>query len=95
MTHDVREVNVMQAGERERYEALDELSQLFGVVQAMGHRLADETHGPSYDDVRELNEYLHQARMKIDAIQAQLFGSPRVLMERRAQGRRGSKFLLA
>lgn len=85
----------MHADDIERYETVDELSQLFGVVQAMGHRLAEETHGPSYDEVRELNEDLHQARMKIDAIQAKLFGAPRVLMERRAQGRRASDFLVA
>jgi hypothetical protein len=80
----------MQAGAVERFEALEELSQLFGVVQAMGLRLADETHGASYDDVRDLNEILHQARKKIDLIQTDMFGMSRVLMERRATGRRTS-----
>jgi hypothetical protein len=80
----------MQAGDLERYEAMEDLSQLFGVVQAMGRRLSEETHGSSYDDVRELNELLHQVRHRIDVIQTDMFGKARVVMERRALGRRAS-----
>jgi hypothetical protein len=72
----------MQAGEIERYQTIEEIAQLFGVVQAMGHRLAEETHGASYDEVRALNELLHQARMKIEAIQAEYSAFP----SRRIQG---------
>lgn len=54
--------------EGERRETIDELSDLFVVVQEMGRRLADETHGDSYSRVRELNEILHQARVQLTKI---------------------------
>jgi hypothetical protein len=53
----------------ERIETAKELSDLFVVVQEMGRRLANETHGEAYDLVRELNELLHQARLKINQIE--------------------------
>jgi len=49
---------------------------LLFVVQQMGHRLADETHGDSYVMVRELNEALHQARTKVSALEKQMPDSP-------------------
>jgi len=52
----------------ERRETLNELSQLFCVVQEMGRRLSYETHAKSYYPVRELNELLHQVREKLDLI---------------------------
>ena len=55
--------------ESERRETIDELSDLLGVVQEMGRRLADETHGDSYARVRELNELLHQARFLLGKIE--------------------------
>lgn len=55
--------------EGERRETIQELSDLLFVVQEMGRRLANETHGESYDLVRELNDLLHQARAKLDLIQ--------------------------
>ena len=55
--------------EAERRETVEELAELFFVVQEMGRRLANETHGNSYDLVRELNDLLHQTRAKISAIQ--------------------------
>jgi len=54
--------------EGERRETIAELSDLFLVVQEMGRRLADETHGDLYAQVRELNELLHQARIQITRI---------------------------
>ena len=54
--------------EGERRETITELSDLFLVVQEMGRRLADETHGDSYAQVRELNELLHQVRVQIAKI---------------------------
>jgi len=51
-----------------RRETLEELSQLFCVVQEMGRRLSHETHAKSYYPVRELNELLHQVREKLDMI---------------------------
>ena len=54
--------------EGERRETIDELSDLLAVVQEMGHRLADETHGDAYAKVRALNELLHQARSQLNKI---------------------------
>ncbi len=54
--------------EGERRETIAELSDLFLVVQEMGRRLADETHGDAYAQVRELNELLHQVRIQITRI---------------------------
>jgi len=59
--------------EQERHETVEELSALLFVVQEMGRRLANETHGASYELILELNEVLHQARTQIELIQA---GSP-------------------
>lgn len=56
----------------ERRETVGELLDLLAVVQKMGRRLAYETHGESYDFVREMNEHLHLAREKIELIQQSL-----------------------
>ena len=56
----------------ERRETVGELLDLLAVVQKMGRRLAYETHGESYDFVREMNEHLHRAREKIELIQQTL-----------------------
>lgn len=53
----------------ERQEIVEELSALLFVIQEMGHRFAQKTHGETYDQVRELNELLHQARAKMEQIQ--------------------------
>ncbi|MBS1209197.1 MAG: hypothetical protein H6R19_1595 [Proteobacteria bacterium] len=54
--------------EGERRETIEELSELFAVVQEMGRRLAEESHGEAYSSVRELNEILHQARLALEKI---------------------------
>ena len=54
--------------ESERRETIDELSDLLIVVQEMGRRLADETHGDASSSVRELNELLHQSRVQLQKI---------------------------
>ena len=51
-----------------RLETIEELTDLLVVVQEMGRRLANETHGEAYASVRELNELLHQARRQIQKI---------------------------
>jgi len=51
-----------------RHETIEELSGLLFVVQEMGTRLANETHGAAFDLVRELNDLLHQARTTITLI---------------------------
>ena len=53
---------------RERRETIFELNDLFFVVQEMGKRLADETHGAAYDTVGELNAKLHEVRLLINKI---------------------------
>ena len=56
--------------EGERRETVYELSDLLLVVQEMGQRLANETHGEAYAPVQELNELLHLARQQIEKIKA-------------------------
>lgn len=56
----------------ERRETAGELFALLAVAQKMGRRLAYETHGESYDAVRDLNELLHQACEKAELIQQSL-----------------------
>ncbi len=48
---------------------IDQLSKLLSVMQDVGRKLANESHGRSYDRARELNEILHMAREQISAIE--------------------------
>ncbi len=48
---------------------VDQLSKLLSVMQDVGRKLANESHGRSYDRARELNEILHMAREQISAIE--------------------------
>lgn len=50
----------------ERRETVEEMFALRRIAQKIGHRLAYETHGESYESVRELNELLHLARQKAE-----------------------------
>lgn len=56
----------------ERLETVSELLDLLAVVQKMGRRLSYETHGESYEFVRDLNQHLHDARERIELIQQTL-----------------------
>ena len=56
--------------QNERRETIEELAELIAVVQEMGRRLANETHGASYDLVLELNQRIHQTREQIALIRA-------------------------
>ena len=56
--------------ESERRETIQELGDLMSVVQEMGRRLSDETHGDAYENVRRLNEMLHEVRQQIERIGA-------------------------
>lgn len=56
---------LVETREGERRETIHELFDLIVVVQEMGQRLADEAHGESYAQVRELNEILHRARIQL------------------------------
>jgi 5-bromo-4-chloroindolyl phosphate hydrolysis protein len=53
----------------EKRETIEELSATLFIVQEMGRRLAQETHGDLYDSVRELNLQLHQARLQLEQIE--------------------------
>ncbi|MCP5269057.1 MAG: hypothetical protein H6943_08460 [Zoogloeaceae bacterium] len=56
--------------ESERRETIEELSDLFYVVQEMGQRLATETHGDSFSQIRELNNLLHEVRAQITMLKS-------------------------
>lgn len=51
----------------ERQDRIDQLSKLLSVMQDVARKLANESHGRSYDKARELN--LHRARLQMDAIE--------------------------
>ena len=51
-----------------RHETIEELSGLLFVVQDMGSRLSNETHGDAYALIRDLNDLLHQARATLTLI---------------------------
>jgi hypothetical protein len=65
---------------------IEQLSKLLLVVQDVAHKLADESHGRAYDQVRELNEIVHLARLQVGAIEANT-GSMLPAMERRRAAR--------
>lgn len=65
----------------ERQDCIDQLSKLLSVVQDVARKLANGSHGRSYDKARELNEILHRARLQMDAIENE--ERRQVLMERR------------
>ena len=58
--------------ENERRETISEMSDLLlvlqEILQEMGRRLANETHGDAHAQVRDLNESLHEVRLQVDAI---------------------------
>ena len=54
--------------EDERRETIKELLDLVVVVQSMGQRLANETHGDDYASVRQFNELVHLARVELARI---------------------------
>lgn len=56
----------------EQRETARELAEVMRLAQEMGRRLANETHGELYDDVRFLNELLHQTRIKAQVIHERL-----------------------
>lgn len=74
--------------EREMREIhIEQLSELLSVVQDLAHKLADESHGRSYDQVRELNEIVHLARLRVGHIQADAVDKPPFADERRRTAR--------
>lgn len=55
----------------ERADHIEQLSKLLSVMQDVARKLANESHGRSYDKARELNEILHMAREQISAIETE------------------------
>jgi hypothetical protein len=67
-----------------RLMRIEQLSKLLTVVQDLARKLADESHGRSYDKVRELNELLHLARQQLTSIQLDAdVGAPSGIERRR------------
>jgi hypothetical protein len=56
----------------EQRETIRELSDILRISQEMGRRLANETHGELYDDVRALVMLLHETRGQAAAIAQKL-----------------------
>lgn len=69
----------------ERADHTDQLSKLLSVMQDVGRKLANESHGRSYDKVREFNQILHLAREQLDAIEQE--ERRKFLLERRREPR--------
>jgi len=61
-----------ESPKEEKLETLEELSETLFLVQEMGRRLAQETHGSLYDSVQELNARLHHARLQLNEIETSL-----------------------
>jgi len=74
----------MEVDISERLEAIEELSHLFVLIQAAGRKLANETHGSSYDLSQEINELLSLARAKLGKIEDESLGSQARKADRRA-----------
>jgi len=58
--------------DQEQRETAMELADLMRLAQEMGRRLANETHGDLYEEVRKLVTLLHQTRLQADLIEIQL-----------------------
>lgn len=54
--------------QEEQRETARELVDILRIAQEMGQRLAKETHGDLYNDVRFLNENLRDLRQQLDAV---------------------------
>ena len=67
----------------DRADLVDQLSKLLSVTQDMGRKLANESHGRSYDRVREFNEILHLAREQLTAIEVAAGDGGRALVVQR------------
>ena len=58
--------------QEEQRETVRELRDILRIGQEMGRRLANETHGELYDDVRALVMLLHETRGQASAIAQKL-----------------------
>ena len=76
----------------DRLATIEQVTQLLSAVQVMARKLADESHGRTYDRVREFNEILHRARMQLNMIEADSSFMPPFAEERRKTPRSDSPF---
>lgn len=75
----------MNAEHETREMHIEQLTELLVVVQDVAYKLANGSHGRCYDQVRELNEIVHLARVQITVIQAEaVTGVPSGVERRRA-----------
>jgi len=74
----------MQVDTSEWFEAIDEMSHLFVLIQAAGRKLANATHGSAYDLSQEMNAMLRTARGKLEKIEDEAFGSSPQKADRRS-----------
>lgn len=58
--------------QEEQCETARELTDILRIAQEMTQRLANETHGDLYAEVKTLNDQLHQARSQLDKINKSL-----------------------
>lgn len=77
-----------QGHEDNRTEHIEQLSELLSVVQVLACRLANESHGRTYDRAHELNEILHMARQQIAFMESELSTPVTDGIERRRSPRR-------
>lgn len=73
----------MTFDDEDRYGTIEQVTQLLSAVQVMARKLANESHGRTYDRVRDLNEILHRARMQLNMIEADSSFMPAFPDERR------------
>lgn len=69
--------------QEEQRETAQELAEITRLAQEMGRRLANETHGELYDEVRLMLNLLHQTRAQADLINSHL--NANYLTEERAK----------
>lgn len=67
----------------DRFATIEQVTQLLSAVQVMARKLANESHGRTYDRVRDFNEILHRARMQLNMIEADSSFMPAFAEERR------------
>jgi hypothetical protein len=69
---EVGNMDTDQILQEEQRETVRELRDILRIGQEMGRRLANETHGELYDDVRALVMLLHETRGHANAIAQKL-----------------------
>lgn len=82
----------MTGDDDDRFVTIEQVTQLLSAVQVMARKLANESHGRTYDRVQELNQILHRARMQLNLIEADSNLVPLHAEERRKTPRTESPY---